>query len=124
MVGGVTGMERPSVDPAEYSDVIHAVHSVVEVFILNTTQELLTITMEECGELTQECSKIIRFGQSKENLDRLEKEVGDLLCMIDLLHEYDLVRWQVIENQAKAKRNKLKIYSSLIEEDYDNRDID
>ena len=27
---------------------------------LNKLQQLMVITMEECGELTQECSKIIR----------------------------------------------------------------
>ena len=28
-------------------------------YLMNRLQELLTITMEECGELIQECSKIL-----------------------------------------------------------------
>ena len=50
--------------------------------------ELLAIMAEECGELTQECMKIIRFGQDNENLT---KEAGDVMCMIQLLIEKDLV---------------------------------
>lgn len=81
---------------------------------MNKIEELLTITMEECGEVTQACSKIMRFGQSQKNLDSLEDEIGDMLCMIDLLHEYDLIRWRAIEERAGIKREKLKKYSSLI----------
>lgn len=87
---------------------------------MNNVEELLVITMEECGELTQECSKIIRFGATQEKLDTLEKEVGDILCMIDLLHEYDLIRWTVLEERVKAKREKLSRFSNLIDpEEFD-----
>lgn len=84
---------------------------------MNRIEELLTITMEECGELTQECSKVMRFGATQENLDRLEKEVGDLLCMIDLLHNYDLIRWTVLEDRVDVKREKLSRFSNLIDPD-------
>ena len=33
----------------------------------NTLQELLTITMEECGELIQACSKAIRCDDYHDN---------------------------------------------------------
>ena len=46
--------------------------------------ELLAITAEECGELTQECMKIVRFGQDNDNIT---KEAGDVMCMIKLLEE-------------------------------------
>ena len=32
---------------------------------MNKKQELLTITMEECGELVQACSKLIRFEKDR-----------------------------------------------------------
>jgi len=80
----------------------------------NAQQELLTILMEECGETIQSASKIIRFGLDADNRENLVKEVGDLLCMIELLHEYDMVAWSELEERAIVKRKKLEKYSSLI----------
>lgn len=81
---------------------------------LDYQQELLTILMEECGEVIQAASKCIRFGTDTKNLKSLEKEVGDLQCMIDLLHEYDMVSYTNLDERAQVKREKLKIYSSLV----------
>jgi len=53
---------------------------------MDKLQELMTITMEECGELIQVCSKAIRSDHYYNN-DKLTEEVGDVICMIDLLHE-------------------------------------
>ena len=39
----------------------------------NKLQELLTITMEECGELIQACSKAIRCDQYYDNDNLLEE---------------------------------------------------
>ena len=77
-------------------------------------QELLTITMEECGELIQACSKAIRCDDYHDNKKLLE-EVGDVYCMIELLHEYDLISWNDIEKRVKVKQEKLKKWSSLYE---------
>ena len=82
--------------------------------LMDRLQELLTITMEECGELIQECSKSIRKKDYYGN-ERLTEEVGDVMCMIELLHEYDLVSYTDIEERVKVKRNKLKQWSDLIE---------
>lgn len=81
---------------------------------MKNAQELLTILMEECGETIQSASKIIRFGLDADNRENLVKEVGDLLCMIELLHEYDMVAWSELEERAIVKRKKLEKYSSLI----------
>ena len=77
-------------------------------------QELLTITMEECGELIQACSKAIRCDDYHDNKKLLE-EVGDVYCMIELLHEYDLISWDDVEKRVKVKQEKLKKWSSLYE---------
>tara|TARA_X000001036_G_scaffold428422_1_gene458194 strand:+ start:1188 stop:1436 length:249 start_codon:yes stop_codon:yes gene_type:complete len=77
-------------------------------------QELLTITMEECGELIQACSKAIRCDDYHDNKKLLE-EVGDVYCMIELLHEYDLISWDEVEKRVKVKQEKLKKWSSLYE---------
>ena len=86
---------------------------------MDKLQELLTITMEECGELVQACSKAIRCDDYYENRTRekLTEEVGDLYCMIELMHEYDLISWNDIEERVKIKKEKLKKWSSLIEDD-------
>jgi NTP pyrophosphatase (non-canonical NTP hydrolase) len=79
-------------------------------------QELLTILMEECAEVIQEASKCIRFGMS-DNIPHLEKEIGDLLCVIGLMHEYDHMSYNRVERYVGEKLEKLKKYSNLINED-------
>lgn len=74
--------------------------------------ELLVITMEECSELIQVASKAIRCGTYYDN-DKLTEEVGDVLTMIDLLHEYDLVSWNDLDERKKVKLEKLKKWSNL-----------
>jgi NTP pyrophosphatase (non-canonical NTP hydrolase) len=77
-------------------------------------QELMTITMEECGELIQECSKAIRCEHYYDN-DKLTEEVGDVMCMINLLHEYDLISWDEVDLRAEVKKEKLKKWSDLLD---------
>ncbi len=81
---------------------------------MDKLQELLTITMEECGELIQACSKAIRCGDFHNN-QKLIEEIGDVQCMIDLIHEYDLVSLDEINNRVGIKKQKLKKWSSLYE---------
>ena len=85
---------------------------------MNKLQELLTITMEECGELIQQCSKSIRCDDYYERRTnkKLTEEVGDLMCMIELLHEYDLISWTDVDDRVLVKKNKLKKWSGLIDE--------
>ena len=80
----------------------------------NKLQELLTITMEECGELIQACSKAIRCDDYYNN-EKLIEEIGDVQCMIDLIRQYDLVSLTEINNQVNIKEKKLKKWSSLLE---------
>ena len=79
----------------------------------NKLQELLTITMEECGELIQACSKAIRCDDYHNN-EKLIEEIGDVQCMIDLIRQYDLVSLTEINNQVNIKEKKLKKWSNLI----------
>ena len=74
--------------------------------------ELLVILMEECGEVIQEASKLIRFPDN--DRDKLIKELGDLQCMINLAAnqmDLDIVKIGV---QANYKRDKLKEFSNLL----------
>ena len=79
---------------------------------MNKLQELLTITMEECGELIQACSKAIRCDKYHDN-DKLKEEIGDVQCMIDLLHEWVLVSHGELDERAAEKEEKLRKWSSL-----------
>ena len=70
--------------------------------------------MEECGELIQECSKAIRCEHYYDN-DKLTEEVGDVMCMINLLHEYDLISWDEVDAKILEKKKKLKKWSELLD---------
>ena len=85
---------------------------------MDKLQELMTITMEECGELIQACSKAIRCDDYYANRTRrkLTEEVGDVMCMLELMHEFDLFSWDDIDARVEVKREKLKKWSKLIEE--------
>ena len=49
-------------------------------------KETLTILSEECAEVVQANSKLIRFGvDNEENKDHLEQELGDIMAMICIL---------------------------------------
>lgn len=80
----------------------------------NKLQELLTITMEECGELIQVCSKAIRCDDYHDNKKLLE-EIGDVQCMIDLIKEYGLVSLDEVNSRIGVKKLKLKKWSRLYE---------
>jgi NTP pyrophosphatase (non-canonical NTP hydrolase) len=81
---------------------------------MDKLQELMTITMEECGELIQECSKAIRCDNYYDNTELLQ-EVADVYCMLELMHEYDLISWTDVDNRVLEKKEKLKKWSSLYE---------
>ena len=80
---------------------------------MDKLQELLTITMEECGELIQECSKSIRKEHYYNNKE-LTEEIGDVLCMIELLKSNELVNEHELNRRITLKKLKLKKWSSLI----------
>ena len=89
-------------------------------------QQLLVITMEECGELIQACSKVLRqnqfaeppfYSSESDAISKITEEAGDLQCMIELLVEYDICSWTDLERRVDVKRTKLKRWSDLINDD-------
>jgi len=87
------------------------------------TKEVMDILQEECAEVIQAVSKISRFGldnlkpgKPKTNREHLEEELGDLYAMIEILQELDVVNWTNIELAAEAKREKLKKWSNIFNE--------
>lgn len=86
----------------------------MEMKKLDTRQQLMVITAEECSELIQVLSKILRRGEVDDELrEKLVEEIGDVYTMIDLMHDFDLVSWEEIEDRAEVKRKKLKKWSDL-----------
>lgn len=85
------------------------------------TKEILTILQEEAAEVIVEVSKCFRFGpdqmlqgQEFTNIQRLEKELGDLQAMIQLLVRQKVGVSQDGINQAKQKKfEKLKSFSNI-----------
>ena len=73
---------------------------------LEYNTELLVITMEECGEMIEACSKAIRC-EDYINNDRLIEEVGDVLCMIDIMKEKGLLNERDLNNRIQLKKLKL-----------------
>ena len=73
----------------------------------------MIITMEECGELTQACSKVLRTDFKDHALQDLKQEVADVVCMIELMKKNGLVNDTDIVQGIQNKMEKLEIYSNL-----------
>lgn len=85
--------------------------------------EILLITQEECAEVSQAISKVFRFGFTDfhpvtkvNNLEHLEEEIGDLMCMIDLLIDSGIVRESAVMTAKNEKLNKLMTWSKIFSE--------
>jgi NTP pyrophosphatase (non-canonical NTP hydrolase) len=82
-------------------------------------KEILVITQEECAEVVVEISKIFRFGIDNQHKDgmthqeKLEMEVGDLLCMLSLLTSHGLIRHERVQQAVLEKQQKLKKWSKI-----------
>ena len=81
--------------------------------ITDTNIQLFTITMEECGELIQACSKVMRRGADEKSINDLSDECGDVLCMLELLKEHGYITQEDLDKRVLYKREKLKSWSNL-----------
>lgn len=87
---------------------------------MNKLQQLMVITMEECGELTQVCSKTIRKFEeieevSEEQRKKLVEEAGDVYAMLQLMIQNGLFEYYDLEIRAKEKHKKLRKWSNLFD---------
>ena len=82
---------------------------------MDARTELMVIMMEECGELIQACSKALRKDDFYDNQNLIE-EVGDVYTMIEIMHDFDMISWNDIEERVHEKRVKLSKWSQLLEE--------
>ena len=80
-------------------------------------EEMLVITMEECGELIQACSKVIRTKGKTKYLRNLQDEIGDVMTMIEIMKMSGLVTDEQIADRMVEKKEKLMKWSMLFSED-------
>lgn len=88
--------------------------------------EILLITQEECAEVTQAISKCYRFGldnykpgKPKTNRQHLAEELGDLLAMVTLCHDFGIVDFYDVMVAKDAKLEKLRQWSSIFKEEHE-----
>ena len=80
-------------------------------------RELLIILMEECAEVTQAASKLLRFGRGNRPPDRdvsnttiLAHEVGDLQEVIEMVGAAGLISAVDVAAGRKKKRERLAFF--------------
>ena len=83
--------------------------------LTDTQLQLMSITAEECAELTQVCMKAVRFGLDEQQRARLVEELGDVQCMINLMKEHNILTDNDLSASIDVKYNKLKTWSNLID---------
>ena len=94
---------------------------------------VLTKISEECGEVTQICSKIIFYGidnispkadntNKASNRDKLIEELGDVLSNMKVLIEHTEagITWDDVYTRRDTKFNKLMDY--ILPEDFNVKD--
>jgi len=77
---------------------------------------MLVITMEECGELIHACSKVMRTNGRAKYRRNLRDEIGDVMCMIEILKMSGIVTEGQIQERMKEKRKKLEKWSNIFDE--------
>ena len=82
-------------------------------------EEALYLLMEECGELIQACSKVLRHGMEScnpnelhgpNNLDNLHKETGDVMAAVDILAVEDVLDLNIVRLRKHDKLRTVKQY--------------
>lgn len=84
-------------------------------------KETLSVLQEECAEVIVAVSKIFRFGVDgkkpeidQTNIQHLEEELGDLICMIEILEAQGVVSADRIRIAVANKQEKLKKWTKIL----------
>lgn len=90
--------------------------------VSSAQEERLLLLMEECAEVSQAASKIIRFGfeskhpdnpQGPTNRVHLETEIGGLCAILELLENNKEISLEQIEFFQKEKLKTISKYTSF-----------
>ena len=72
-------------------------------------EKVLIITMEECGELTRACSKILRHGYvQQKHINNIHEELGDVVAMTRLVQRAFDIDDDVLELHVWNRNLKMK----------------
>ena len=77
---------------------------------MNIINNVYVKTMEECGELTQACAKVIKY-DTPEARHHLAEEAGDVLAFVHLLQEEGIIDTEVMN---KKRRGTILKYTALL----------
>lgn len=71
------------------------------------------ILMEECGELVQALSKVIRTDARKDTLMDMSAEIADVQLLIDLVRDKYGIELEEVQRRMRDKAHKLQRWSNL-----------
>ena len=77
-------------------------------------REILIVLMEECAEVIQAASKLLRFGKENRpdngisNIETLSKEIGDLRYMLTMVRDADLTIEEIEIKQQQIKHDRMR----------------
>lgn len=83
-------------------------------------REILIILMEECAEVIQAASKVIRFGKENRpdnglsNVYTLSAEYGDLQVLALMVEDAGLIQENAILDGMRRKRERLSKYMQTL----------
>lgn len=82
---------------------------------MNRTEHLFTITTEECAEVSQRVSKILRFGiheiqpgKDRNNVERFLDEYADLQAVIEMLEADGVLKVPDLTERKEKKKVKVE----------------
>ena len=82
-------------------------------FTIHAPEACLLLAMEECGELTRACSKVIRHGLDDKRKKQLIEEAGDVVACLYLLESHNMFTVEEVLDRAKQKLDKLESYEEI-----------
>ena len=71
------------------------------------------ILMEECGELVQALSKVIRTDARKDTLMDMSAEIADVQLLIELVRDKYGIEVEEVQRRMRDKAHKLQRWSNL-----------
>jgi NTP pyrophosphatase (non-canonical NTP hydrolase) len=86
---------------------------------MSSSQEIMDLLQEECGELITAISKVRRFGLDNSYKDggtqreHLTQEAGDVILLINLLIERGVFSQEELDRAQDRKQQKLKVWSNI-----------
>lgn len=79
-------------------------------------REILIVLMEECAEVVQAASKLLRFGKENRpdneisNVETLAKEIGDLRYMLTMTRDAGLSKEEIEIHQQAVKQLRMRYF--------------